>query len=104
MKQMLRVKYEIIFFAKIALKMKLSNQEIADRLNRIGQLYQLQKDHWRSKAFLDASKAIEDLPESARQTELLALPGSDKSVEEVIEELGGGPLEVEESPADFPAE
>ena len=67
--------------------MKLSNQEIADRLNRIGQLYQLQKDRWRSKAFLDASKVIEDLPETIRQTELLEFDSIDKSVSDVIDEL-----------------
>jgi DNA polymerase (family 10) len=83
---------------------KLSNTEVAQKLLRIGQLYQLKKDRWRARAFLDASKIVEDLPEHVMELDLLAIEGIGQAIDSVIQDLcaTGTSTKLERLEAEFP--
>jgi len=83
---------------------KLSNQDVADRLFRIGQLYQLKNDRWRSRTFLNAAKIVEDLSEHVMEINLLELEGIGQAVEAVIHDLcaTGTCRKLEALEAEFP--
>jgi DNA polymerase (family 10) len=83
---------------------KLSNTDVAAKLLRIGQLYQLKKDRWRARAFLNAAKIVEDLPEHVMELDLLAIEGIGQSVDAVIQDLcaTGTCRKLEKLEAEFP--
>jgi DNA polymerase (family 10) len=66
---------------------KLTNQQVADRLHRIGQLYMLKDERWRARSFLNAAKIVEDLAAHAMDIELLEIEGIGQGIEAVIHNL-----------------
>ena len=66
---------------------KLTNKEVADLLYRIGQLYLLADDRWRSRTFLNAARVVEDLSEHVMETDLSSVSGIGPAVKSAIQDL-----------------
>jgi len=82
----------------------MKTSEISDTLYKLGQLYQLKKDRFRSRAFLDASKIVEDCPVTASVFDILSLDGIGEFAFHVIKELysTGSCFELQELEIEFP--
>lgn len=65
----------------------ISNEEIADRLTHIGQLYRLKENFLQSRAFLSAAKVVEDLPVFLEKTKFNEHDDVDRQINAVIREL-----------------